>query len=158
MRIIDDEHYEELYRDYLLDLAQIGDVSTDKWSIRLPYSGELPWGYDRAEISFIVRPDYTRLVLHIYCGEHGHDAFTVQAEREEIDEVLWKFFFREREPNVFHTRFDNGLTRYWAGYLQAEYVAWKEYTDSPTRIADIARQLTAEQRKILIGNLQQMGA
>lgn len=159
MKIVNNAHYEGLYRSYPLDATQIGNVSINKQNIRLPYNGELPCEYDRAEISFIVRPHYVSVTLHIYCG-HEHDAFTVEAEREEINEIMWRFFFCKKRPSgcTYYTRFRNGLSSYWTGHLQADYLMWREYTGNPAKLTDIARQLTAEQRKSLIYDLQQMGA
>ena len=134
---------------FTLDTASIGSTSTSKTEMKLPYSGELPEPYDSATVFFRVSPEWVNVVLECRKGSDKPVKYPLTASRDEINAILWPFFFQEKKPGTYHTRFDCGLSAYWTGSYQRDYVAWKEYGDNPTRVVDVVRQLTPAQQDSL---------
>ena len=107
-----------------LDTSKIERKSIDKREIKLPYTGELPDALSStsgAAICFNVNMERVNILLEVQQSGKPH-RFSLHASVEEIDAILQPFFMREDG----YTRFDNGLSRYWIGYLQADYLAWKK--------------------------------
>ena len=143
---------------FTLDTASIGSTSTSKTEIKLPYSGELPEPYDSATVFFRVSPEWVNVVLECRKGSDKPVKYPLTVSRDEINAILWPFFFQEKKPGTYHTRFGCGLSSYWLGSYQRDYTAWKEYGDNPTRVVDVVRQLTTAQRNSLYRMLGLMQA
>lgn len=124
---------------YALDTGRIGDTSVDEREIMLPYTGE---SYKKATLFLRVTPTWRNVVLTTGDGKR----YPVDAEREEVDRILWAVFFRKRGTK-FYTRFDNGLSQYWNGNLQAQYLLWRELLADPLGVCGILKQLPKEQRR-----------
>ena len=144
------------YDDITLDPAKIGNTSIHKHEIRLPYTGELPESYDTAYLFVRAAPGDTRLVIIASRGKKK-TRYLVEATPEEINAILYPFFFRETKSGDY-TRIDNGLSNYWTGFYQRDYMLWEQYTRQPLRILEIVRQLTPEQRAELLRSFQRMEA
>jgi len=138
-----------------LDMNKISSTSTNKGRIELPYTGELPKPCDTATLSFRVTPEDVRVVLEAKIGKRKPTRYTVEASREEIDAVLWPFWFKAAEHG-YHTRTDNGLSAYWYGHYQAEYMAWHNIGQQPIRIIDIIKHLSKEQQSSLFRDIDRM--
>lgn len=145
------------YGDITIDPAKIGSTSIHKHEIRLPYTGELPESYDTAYLFVRVAPGDARLVIVASRGKK-ETRYLVEATPEEINAILHPFFFKQTKSGTYTTRIDNGLSNYWTGSYQRDYVLWERYTSQPLRIVDIVRQITPEQRTELFRHLQQMEA
>ncbi len=115
---------------FALDVGKIGLHSLDKSKIMLPYSGPLPVEFEGAadpRISMFVSPGDVRVVL--FAERDGKKLHaSIEATPDEINDVLFRFFYKDVGGNRYHTRFDNGLDRYWLGHYQAEYSLWKQIT------------------------------
>lgn len=105
-----------------LNTANISNTSAAENNIVLPYTGDLPESISSAEsaaVYFNVKPASVRIVLQV--SQSGKiERFPIDADKEEIAEVLDKFFFSGNGS----TRFDCGLSPYWLGIWQAHYIDW----------------------------------
>lgn len=88
-----------------LDIAAIGNTSVDKRAIRLPYTGRLPELYDSATVFFRVSPEWVNVVLECRKGNDKPVNYPLTANRDEINGIMWPFFFQEKKPGTYHTRF-----------------------------------------------------
>ena len=132
-----------------LDVNKIGNTSTSKREIRLPYTGELPEPYDSATIFFRVTPEYVVVVLRVENGKRKPTKYVLEASREEINAILWPLFQFKAAETEYRPRFDNGLSEYWNGHYQAEFMMWHTIGQSPTKITSIIQQLSPEKRASL---------
>lgn len=139
-----------------LDMSKIGSTSVDKWEIELPYTGELPEPCDSATLFFRVTPEDVRVVLETKTGKRKPARCAVATSRDEIDAILWPLFWFKTAETKYHTRTDNGLTAYWNGHYQAEYMAWHSIGQQPVRIIDIIKQLSKEQQSSLFRDIDRM--
>lgn len=139
------------YGGFDLDVDKIGNTSISKDEIKLPYTGKLPAACDSATISFRVTPENINVILETQANNHKPIRYIVLASQEEVDSILWRFFF-EPHGKRERTRFDSGLSEYWLGRYQAEFVAWRRICKTPQDIGKILRQFTREQR----GNVYRM--
>lgn len=124
-----------------LDTSKIGNTSTSDREIRLTYTGTLPEPYDAASIFMRVTPEYVAIVLKVKNGKHKPTKYVLEASREEINAILWPLFWFKAAEAEYRTRFDNGLSKYWNGHYQAEFMAWHSIGQSPTKITSIIQQL-----------------
>lgn len=135
----------EKFGGFTLDMDKIGTTSADKHKIKLNYTGTLPKPYEAATLFVRVTPVDVRLLMVAKMGKET-TKYIIEASREEIISILWPFFFKA-EGNSHYTRWDNGLTKYWCGSYQSEFMMWYNITECPTaRICDIMQNLTKEQR------------
>lgn len=132
--------------------AHIGNTSTCKDEITLPYDGPVPAemvGCTDTAIVCNLHADYCALVL---VGKRQKKTLRnlIEAMPEEIDGILHSLFYTPHDPTTDHTRFDSGLNDYWLGYFQSLYGEWKRFTKEPGRICQILRELPKEvQQKAL---------
>lgn len=142
---------------FVLDTDKIELHSTDKQRIMLPYVGHLPVEFEGAEnprISMFVRPGDVRIVL--FANRDGKKLHaSIEATPKEINDIMFRFFFKDKGNNACHTRFDNGLDRYWLGYYQAEYMMWRQIT-LEGYAGSIASELPDNKRAGLLRFLQRM--
>lgn len=143
------------YGGFTLDTDKIGNTSVDKRNIVLPYTGELPEPCDSATISFRVSLERCGVVLEMQSGNNKPTRYIVTASRDEVDGIMWRFFF-EPHGSTEHTRFDCGLSEYWLGTYQAEFMAWHKINRTPQDICKILWQLTAEQRASVYSMIERM--
>ena len=148
---------DKTYNGFELDSAAIKLQSIDRSSIRLPYSGPLPANFEGADNPYIfmrVNPCNVRVVLT--ANKSGKEVRAViKATPEEIDNILFNFFFKDKGKNAYHTNFSNGLEAYWLGSYQAEYVLWRKITLEGCA-GDIALNLPDDKRVGLLKFLQLM--
>lgn len=132
-----------------LDVNKIGNTSTSKREIRLIYTGELPEPHGSATIFFRVTPECIAVVLRVKNGKHKPAKYVLEATREEINSILWPLFWFKAAETEYRPRFDNGLSEYWNGHYQAEFMAWHTIGELPTKIISIMQQLSPEKRASL---------
>ena len=142
---------------FTIDLTAIGGTSTHKREIRLPYTGKLPISYDTAYLLVRLTPDHTGLMICAKQGK-GETRYIVEATKAEIKSIIEPLFFTETKPGTYKTRFDNGLTSYWTGHYQEDFMLWDRYTSGPAYLSAMARQLTPAHRAELLALLQRMEA
>lgn len=138
---------------FTIDPACIDGTSICRHEIRLPYAGALPTSYDKAYLRMRVAPGDVRIAVVATRGQKKETYF-VEATPEEIIGILEPFFFKETKPNIYLTRFDNGLSNYWTGAFQQDYILWQRFTCQPLRILEILQSLTSEQRERLYNTVQ----
>lgn len=112
---------------FTLDIASIGNTSTSKTKIRLPYHGPLPVSIDGAtstNISITLQAGLTINLLLIVEREGKRRRYPINATAEEIDHILQPFFFAKDGQ----TRRDTGLDRYALGLNQSSYINWRRLT------------------------------
>ncbi len=141
---------------FKLDVDKIGNVSTNERKIKLPYTGGLPESYDTATIFLRVTPESVRIVLEAKADRRKPTKYIVEASRDEINIILLPLFWFKAAENKYHTRMDNGLSAYWNGHYQAEFMAWHSIGQQPVRIASIIQQLPKEQRAYLYRMIDQI--
>lgn len=107
-----------------LDTASIGNTSTSKTKIVLPYGGELPadlYGATGAAISVMIHPGLTVSVCLTVEQGNKKTRYPVEAAAE-IASILRRFFFDKGG----HIRRGTGLSRYELGFWQAHYINWRK--------------------------------
>ena len=146
------------FNHFNLDMDSIGNTSIKCNEIKLPYIGALPARYDTAYLFVRIAPGDVRLSITARQGkEKTH--YIVEASQEEITNLLEPFFFKQTRPGTYMTRFGaGGLSDYWLGSYQRDFMLWRQYTSQPLRIIEIVRQLTPEQRAELYHCFQRMEA
>lgn len=148
---------DKTYNGFELDSAAIKFQSIDRRSIKLPYTGPLPANFEGAgnpHIFMRVTPCDVRVVLA--AKKSGKEVRAIiAATPEEIDNILFSFFFKDKGENTYHTNFSNGLEAYWLGSYQAEYVLWRKITLEGCA-GDIALNLPDDKRVGLLKFLQLM--
>ena len=102
---------------FALDTARIGNTSTSKTKIVLPYNGSLPVDLSGTTSAAIV---ITLILLTVERDGKKHH-YHVKATPEEIDHILQSFFFDADGQ----TRRSTGLDRYSLGLWQGSYINWR---------------------------------
>lgn len=131
----------DLFEDFTLDTASIGNISTSKTRIVLPYSGPLPANLSNttgAAIIITFQVGLTVNVLLVVERDGQKYRHPVKATAEEIDRILQPFFFGTDGK----TRRDNGLERYSLGLCQGSYVNWKRLTLDKYGLDNLLSQLS----------------
>lgn len=116
------------FGNFPLDTSKIELHSTSKDKIYLPYSGPLPAELSDvtdAVISITVHVGLTIGVFLIVNKNGKSLRHPVEATPQEINDVLFPFFFQDKGNNTYHTRQDTGLNRYDLGLWQGGYINWK---------------------------------
>lgn len=129
------------YGGFALDMEKIGNTSTSKTKIALPYTGQLPTGLNDATGAAIVITLQVGLTVNVLltverAGEKL--CYPVKATPDEIDHILQGFFFAENG----HTRRNTGLDRYSLGLYQGSYINWKRLTLNADGLNHLLPQLS----------------
>lgn len=131
----------------VLDVAEVRLRSRRRDRVVLPYSGDLAplcRSPESAEIAINVQPFSRRSAVLSVLDENGrHTRYTVSMSSDEVDEILSRFF----DLYGCGRSADSGLSDYWLGVWQANYIAWRriaknaydaltavENMDQPTRM------------------------
>lgn len=137
---------------FTLDTASIGNTSTSKTKITLPYTGQLPADLNDTTGAVIVITLQVGLTVNVLLTvERAGKEFRypVKATPEEIDAILWPLFWIKTAETEYRPRFNNGLSEYWNGHYQAEFTAWHSIGQYPIKITSIIQQLSPEKRASL---------
>lgn len=126
---------------FTLDSANIDTTSTSKARIRLPYHGPLPADLNdttNASIAITLRVGLTVDLVLIVERAGKRLRYPISATAEEIDKILYRFFFTADGQ----TRPDTGLDRYALGLNQSSYVNWKRLTLDENGLDNLLFQLS----------------
>lgn len=129
------------YGGFTLDMEKIGNVSTSKTKITLPYTGQLPTDLSDATGTAIVIALQVGLTVKILLTVERAGKklrYPVTATPKEIDHILQGFFF----TSDGHTRRDTGLDRYSLGLHQGSYINWKRLTLDAHGLNNLISQLS----------------
>lgn len=129
------------FEGFNLDTASIGNISTSKTRIVLPYSGLLPADLSNTTGAAIVIMLQVGLTVNILLTVEQEDKkyrYPVKAVAEEIDHILRPFFFDKDGK----TRHDNGLERYSLGLFQGSYINWQRLTMDENGLDNTLTQLS----------------
>ena len=133
------------FAGFELDASKIGLHSTHKREIRLPYSGLLPDGLQH-NADAVISVNLTaglRICIDLIVTMDGKKLrYPVEATAQEINDILFPFFFEDVGSNKYHTRFGNGLDDYWLGNYQSSYTHWKRFVYEGHGIDDVINQLS----------------
>lgn len=123
---LDDKIFKR-YDHFEIDLTAITLHTLSEKAIKLPYTGALPTQWEGAMNPYIwmhVSPCDVRITLSAKKdGKKIHAS--IEATPKEINNILTRFFYKKKRGNSSHTKFDTGLSEFWLGYHQAEYILWK---------------------------------
>lgn len=126
---------------FTLDVASIGNTSTSKTRLRLPYYGPLSAGLDGATSVSIAITLQVGLIVSLFLiveWEGKLRRYPISATAEEIDHILHLFFFTKDG----HTRCDTGLDRYSLGFNQSSYINWRRLVLDTYGVESILSQLS----------------
>ena len=122
--------YKTDFAGFELDASKIELHSAHKREIRLPYSGPLPDAFRENDGAYI----FVNLAVGLKVGtclvimEGKKDRrYPIEATAQEINDILFPFFFKDMGRNKYHTRFGNGLNDYWLGNFQSSYIHWRRF-------------------------------
>ena len=116
------------FAGFELDASKIELHSTHVREIHLPYSGPLPDALhdnDGASISVTLRIGLSISICLVVTVGKKRFRYPIAATAQEINDLLFPFFFETKGNNEYHTRWDNGLARYWLGDFQSTYTHWR---------------------------------
>jgi len=122
--------YKTNFAGFALDASKIELHSAHKREIHLPYSGPLPDALqdnDGAIISIGISVHLTVGISLIVKKGKDKIRCLIAATPQEVNDILFRLFFREKGHNTYHTNWDCGLTHYWTGYHQSSYTHWRRF-------------------------------
>ena len=128
-----------------LDASKVELYSANKYKIRLPYAGLLPDALqenDGAYISIGISAGLMVGVGLIIKTGKKERYYPVEATTQEINNLLYSFFFVKKGNNAYHTRWDTGLTHYWLGAYQDAYSYWERFVYNGYGINGLIDQLS----------------
>ena len=135
------------FAGFELDANKIELHSAHKREIRLPYSGPLPDGLHDNNGAYI----FVNLAVGLKIGiclvvKEGKKErrYSIEATVQEINDILFLFFFEDVGNNKYHTRFGNGLNDYWLGNYQSSYTHWRRFVYEGHGIDSVIDQLSHE--------------
>ena len=135
------------FAGFELDASKVELHSSNKYKIRLPYSGPLPDALQENDGAFLTVGISVGLTvgvgLLVKIGKKER-RFSVDATPQEKNDLLFSFFFVDKGSNSFHTRWDAGLTRYWLGAYQDAYTHWRRFVYEGYGIDGVIDQLPPE--------------
>lgn len=132
------------FAGFELDASAIELHSSDKHSICLPYSGPLPDALQKNDGAYILVKLIVGLKISIFLvvKEGKKDRhYSIEATAQEIDGILFPFFFKDVGHNKYHTQFGNGLNDYWLGNFQGSYIHWRRFVVEGHGIEGVIDQL-----------------
>ncbi len=152
---IKDSPVEGVKRDFAgfeLDASKIELHSSHKREIHLPYVGPLPDALqdnDGAVISIVLSAGLTIGVSLVVTMDKKKLRYPVAATVQEVNDILFPFFFQDKGNNTHHTRWDNGLTQYWMGNYQSSYIHWRRFIVEEYGVDDLINQLSPKALDLL---------
>lgn len=126
---------------FSLDITSIGNISTSETKIVLPYNGPLPADLrdtTSADIVIMLQVGLTVNILLTVKREGKRYRYPVKATMEEINRILWPFFFDSNG----HTRRNTGLDRYSLGLYQGTFINWRRIVLEGYGMDDLLFQLS----------------
>ncbi len=136
--------YKTDFAGFELDASKIELHSTHKREIHLPYSGPLPDALqdnDGAVISIGISVHLAISVSLIVAKGKDKIRCLIAATPQEVNDILFPFFFRDKGNNAYHTNWDCGLAHYWLGHYQSSYIHWRGFVVEGYGVDDLINQL-----------------
>lgn len=137
--------YKTDFAGFELDTSKIELHSAHKRKIHLPYDGPLPdalQNNDGAVISFGISVHLTVGVSLIVTKGKDKIRCLIAATLQEVNDILFRFFFRYKGNNTYHTNWDCGLTHYWLGHFQSSYTHWTRFVVEGHGFDNVVDQLS----------------
>lgn len=133
------------FAGFELDASKIELHSTNKREIYLPYTGLLPDALqdnDGAVISIMITVNMGIGVSLIVVKGKDKTCCRVAATPQEINNILFPFFFQNKGNNSYPTNWDCGLSQYWLGNYQSSYTHWRRLVIEGYGLDDLISQLS----------------
>ena len=137
--------YKTDFAGFELDASKIELHSAHKREIHLPYSGPLPDALqdsDGAVISIGISVHLTVGVSLIVTKGKDKIRCLIAATPQEVNDILFCLYFREKGHNTYHTNWDCGLTHYWLGHFQSSYTHWTRFVVEGHGFDNVVDQLS----------------
>ena len=137
--------YKMDFAGFELDASKIELHSVHKREIHLPYSGPLPDALhdsDGAFISIMLRVGLSISVCLVVTKGKEKLRYPIGAAAQEINDLLFPFFFETKGTSEYHTRWDNGLVQYCLGDFQSSYTHWRRLVFEGVGVDDLIAQLS----------------
>ena len=139
--------YKTDFAGFELDASKIELHSAHKREIHLPYSGPLPDGLQKNDGAYI----FVNLIVGLKIGiflvvkEGKKDRhYSIEATAQEINSILFPFFFLVNDGTSYLTRWDTGLARYYLGSYQSSFTHWRRFVYEGHGIDGVIDQLSSE--------------
>lgn len=145
--------YKTDFAGFVLDASKIELHSSDKRNILLPYSGELPdklRDNDGAYISINLAVGLRIGICLVIKEGKKKRHYSVAATAQEVNDILFPFFFEDVGNNKYHTRFGDGLNNYWLGNYQSSYTHWRRFVYEGHGMDGLIDQLSPEALKQVV--------
>ena len=133
------------FAGFELDASKIELHSVNNGKIQLPYSGPLPDALqdnDGAVISIMITVNMKINLSLIVAKGEKKTCCRIVATPQEINDILFPFFFQDKGNDTYHTNWDCGLTRYWLGNYQSSYTHWRRFVVEGCGVDDLIGQLS----------------
>lgn len=135
----------EDFGGFALDADAIDLRSVSKDDIMLPYHGPLPAqlsGASGAQIYLNIQVSQPiKVVLVVSGSNRKKDRFALEATAEEIKSLLDRFFDQKE---------NSGLSAYWLGIWQANYITWRQLIVCPSRLIAFLDSISDRDRTYLL--------
>lgn len=135
----------EDFGDFELDATAIELRSASDQDIMLPYRGELPKKMSMASSAHIYLniqlSQQTKIALVVTMETGKKIRRPLDATAEEIMDLLDRFF--DQKDN-------SGLSPYWMGVWQANYITWKQLTHRPASLISFFDTLSDQDKVYLL--------
>lgn len=140
----------EDFGGFELDATAIDLRNVSDQDIMLPYRGALPKQMSDASSAHlylnIQLSQQARIVLIVTNDKGKKIRRPLEATAEEIMALLDRFF--DQKDNT-------GLSPYWLGIWQANYMTWRQITNCPERLLSFLDSLSTNDRAYLLKYLAQ---
>ena len=136
----------EDFGGFELDTDAVELHSVNPQDIVLPYRGVLPAqmsSVSSASLQINVQPVQGAVLVLAVDKENGRVRRPLEATSSEIIDLLDKFFEQD----------DTGLTDYWRGFEQANYMGWRQLAQDFRRVLKMVRSLSMEERNYISRHL-----
>lgn len=135
----------EDFGGFVLDANAIDLRSASKQDIMLPYHGSLPAQMSEvsgAQIYLNIQVSQPIKVALVVSSSKGKKhRFPMDATAEEVKSLLDRFFDQKQ---------NSGLSSYWLGIWQANYITWRQLTVCPSRLTDFLDGISDKDRAYLL--------
>ena len=147
------------YAGFQLDTSKIELHTADKRKILLPYSGELPEKLrdnDGAFVSFVICVGLNINVHLVIKNGKKESRYLLEATAQEINDLLFSFFFVDKGGNKFETAWNCGLNRYWLGHFQSAFANWERIVLEGYGVCDVLSQLSLDSLKLAVKHIESL--
>ncbi len=73
----------------------------------------------------------------------------IAATPQEISDILFRLFFRDKGNNAYHTNWNCGLAYFWLGHYQSSYIHWRRFVVEGYGVDDLINQLSPKALDLL---------